>query len=350
MKSRWGRLLLGAAALGLLLVVALRDRAQVQALLQVLRGARPAWVALAVALQAATLLNQPALYQALYQALRLPARWRDLAPLVWAGHFLNAATPSAGLGGTALLLDDARRRGWDMARASLASTLYFVLNFAVFGLVLAAAVAALLARHELSRAEAVAATILGLGLAVAALLLTLLALRPTLFESWALGLCERANRLARRVLKRPIAEPSEASRFVREFADGLSEIGRARGILWRIIGHALLVDGLEMAVLGTCFMALGGAAGQSVDAATVLTGYAIGTLFLVVSVTPQGLGVVEGAMAAAFTSMGVPAARAAAVVLAYRGLSFWLPLLAGFLALRWTPRLQNTPNHKEENR
>ena len=103
--------------------------------------------------------------------------------------------------------------------------------------------------------------------------------------------------------------------------------------------HTLFVDGLEIVVLGVCFAAFPGR-GVAVTVPMLVAGYAISTLFLVVSVTPQGLGVVEGVLAAMFVSFGVPLGHAAIVVLAYRGLSFWLPLLVGFLALRWTPALR----------
>jgi len=39
-----------------------------------------------------------------------------------------------------------------------------------------------------------------------------------------------------------------------------------------------------------------------------------------------GIGVVEGIMTLVFTSLGIPAAVAATVTLAFRGLTFWLPM------------------------
>jgi uncharacterized membrane protein YbhN (UPF0104 family) len=57
-------------------------------------------------------------------------------------------------------------------------------------------------------------------------------------------------------------------------------------------------------------------------------------LFWMVSITPQGIGMVEGAMVLVCTSLGVPAAEATAITLAFRGLSLWLPLLVGFFLLR----------------
>jgi hypothetical protein len=60
----------------------------------------------------------------------------------------------------------------------------------------------------------------------------------------------------------------------------------------------------------------------------------MGVLFWIVSITPQGIGVVEGTMALVFTSLGIPAERATLIALSFRGLTFWLPLLVGFLLLR----------------
>jgi len=65
-----------------------------------------------------------------------------------------------------------------------------------------------------------------------------------------------------------------------------------------------------------------------------VAGYAVGILFWIVSITPQGIGVVEGVMTLAFTSLGIPTAVAATVVLAFRGLTFWIPMLLGFFAVQ----------------
>lgn len=59
-------------------------------------------------------------------------------------------------------------------------------------------------------------------------------------------------------------------------------------------------------------------------------------VFYVVSITPGGIGVVEGVIALVYTSLGVPADKAAVITIAFRGLSFWLPMLVGFILIRKT--------------
>jgi hypothetical protein len=48
------------------------------------------------------------------------------------------------------------------------------------------------------------------------------------------------------------------------------------------------------------------------------------------TILPGGVGLVEGSMAALYTSLGVPHAVTVVVILSYRFLSFWLPSLLGF--------------------
>jgi len=73
------------------------------------------------------------------------------------------------------------------------------------------------------------------------------------------------------------------------------------------------------------------AAGHQVTLGVLLTGYGLPLLMgKMAFMVPGGVGVVETTMTGLYTSLGVPNAVAVVVVLAYRVLSFWLPLLIGF--------------------
>ncbi len=50
--------------------------------------------------------------------------------------------------------------------------------------------------------------------------------------------------------------------------------------------------------------------------------------------TPGGLGSMEAALVAGFTGVGVESAVAVAVVLSYRLLTYWLPVVPGWLSFR----------------
>ena len=70
------------------------------------------------------------------------------------------------------------------------------------------------------------------------------------------------------------------------------------------------------------------------SAGTIIGGFAIAYLFLIVSPTPAGVGIIEGVMPLALSSLRVPWSEAVVVTLAYRGITFWLPLAVGAIAFR----------------
>jgi uncharacterized protein (TIRG00374 family) len=70
----------------------------------------------------------------------------------------------------------------------------------------------------------------------------------------------------------------------------------------------------------------------------------IGTAYLVaaalgsVAPTPGGLGAFEAALLAALTGYGMPNGRAVAAVLTFRLLTFWLPVLPGWVTFQQMTR------------
>ena len=73
-------------------------------------------------------------------------------------------------------------------------------------------------------------------------------------------------------------------------------------------------------------------------AGTIIGGFSISYLFLIVSPTPSGIGIVEGIMPLALSSLQVPWSQAVIITLAYRGITFWFPLGVGAIAFRMLNR------------
>ena len=63
--------------------------------------------------------------------------------------------------------------------------------------------------------------------------------------------------------------------------------------------------------------------------ALVLLAYVAAAVLGMIPITPGGLGFVEAGLTATLTLAGVSAADAVLATLAYRLVSYWLPLLAG---------------------
>ena len=300
----------------------------------VLQRGQPGWLGVALLLQLLWFVNQAVLYRSIYHLLGLPARTLGLLPIVLASNFLNFVTPSASLGAVALFLDDARQRGLDPGKVALASVLRLVLNLVWFGMLLAFTLTVLAVRMQLMVEYLVAASVL---LAAAALLiagLLLTALRPdrvALLLGWFGRLVDRSGSA---LLQRDLLAEDRGRRFGMQFGQAASALWAGRRRLPQPWLHVMLFDALQLGVLYAMVRAFPGD-GAAISLVTLIVVFTLGVLFSVVAITPQGLGVVEVTLLGAFTMVGFPMGRAAIVVLAYRGFSFWTPLMVGLGALRW---------------
>jgi uncharacterized protein (TIRG00374 family) len=329
----WRRLI-SFGLIGLFVAIFIPQWMHIADLIGVLRHGRLEWLAAGLAFQLLWFINQTALYQSIYSLLKMPARVSRLLPIVLAGNFVNFATPTASLGALPLFLDDARQRGLDEGSVTLTNVLRLCLNLAWFSIPLSFSLAVLFFGHMLRPYHIIAAAIL---LASAALMmagLVLAGLRPDGFARLLERMAGFVSYIGQHVLKRDLIDKGRANHFARQFSAAAVALWTGRRHLVRPWIHTMLLDVLELAVLFVMFRAFPDA-GQPLSFTQLVAGYSLGVLFSVVAITPQGLGVVEGTLVAVFTHLGLPMGRAAVVILAYRGLSFWLPLLAGFVALRW---------------
>jgi uncharacterized protein (TIRG00374 family) len=116
----------------------------------------------------------------------------------------------------------------------------------------------------------------------------------------------------------------------------LLEVAQQPRKLAQGIGGALVLTAAYILCLDTCVRALGGSASVASVAVVYLTGSALGSLVP----TPGGLGAVEAALTAGLRATGLAGAVAVSAVLLFRLLTFWLPVPAGWVALRYLERRQ----------
>uniref|UniRef100_UPI0035233241 lysylphosphatidylglycerol synthase domain-containing protein n=1 Tax=Streptomyces sp. PU_AKi4 TaxID=2800809 RepID=UPI0035233241 len=103
--------------------------------------------------------------------------------------------------------------------------------------------------------------------------------------------------------------------------------------LW---GGALAFPALQATVL----VLVGLAFGLPVPPAHMAVAYLAATVAVALVPTPGGIGSVEAALVVALVAVGAAAAPATAVVLAFRIVTVWLPLLPGALTLGVLVRLK----------
>ena len=90
-------------------------------------------------------------------------------------------------------------------------------------------------------------------------------------------------------------------------------------------------------------------AGITIPIKILVIGYGLPLLFgKVAFIFPGGVGVIESSMAALFSSLGIPKTETIMVVLIYRIISFWLPLLVGFLMTPYFAKLSARDHFNHE--
>lgn len=127
---------------------------------------------------------------------------------------------------------------------------------------------------------------------------------------------------------------SAASRAVASVASGLKDLAgvvRQPARATTLFGASAGLTLSYPLVLAVSLLAFG----VEVSFLEVLAVYLAGTAVAATSPTPGNLGAVEVALSAGLVAVGVAPAPAAAAVLIYRLLTFWLPLVPGSVAFRY---------------
>ncbi len=323
MRRNWWIPWLVFVALAAALILAFPEIRQIFAL--ALR-ARWQWVLVAAVLFIGHYIVDAALFKASFDVVGVRSQVRALAPVVFASLFANLA----GIGASgALFVDDAARRGQPAARATAGVLLQLLLDYVTFALFLAGGLAYLGLQGQLQVFQ----------LAGAAALLAFIA---ALIAALYLGLRHR-NQLRRILEWIRHTVNNLAARFGRPelLSESWPKENAASFATAAVAALSLSRRSAQAGGIGVAFhllewlgaFALFPAFDQPIVPGAVLAGYAVGRVFWIIGITPQGIGVVEGTMALTFISLGVPVTTAGAISLTFRGLDFWLPMLIGVFFL-----------------
>src|SRR5258708_6541244 len=323
------QLLLWVLVIGFFWVV-LTHLPQIRELMRTLAMGRWDLILAAVVFQSLYFVFFTASYQAAVATVGLESRFRDLLGVTFGSYVVNVVAPSCGASGAALFVDDAARRGQPPARAATALVLQLAADYIGVVVVVAIGLGYLYSHGVLQAYQWLGGIVMVLltGSLVGVLALGLA--KPDWLER-LLGWVERLVFAvgARLRVRSPLGE-NWAEEHTAEFVAAANAM-RARPK--KLAQLALVALAAHLADLGTLYC-LFLAFGPPVPLGTLLAGYAMAILFWIISPTPQGIGIVEGAMTLALTSLGVNGSVAAVVTLAFRGLAFWLPFVIGFWLLR----------------
>ncbi len=304
---------------------------EIQNIFASLQHANPWYLILAILLQIAWFVVLGLTFQSIYRLLGLGERLRRLALIAAASGFVSIVMPSAGVGGLALFVTDGQKRGLSSGKITVASALYLLLDEAAFLCVLAIGIVLLVKHKNLSIEEVIASLIL-LAIAVVLALLLYLSYRSSTGLGNLLAKMARiVNRILRPILRRDYLSEARAHSFAKEMGEGLGSLPTKPYSLIPPFILSLTNKTLLMGILTAAFLSFN----IPFTTGKIIAGFSIAYLFLIVSPTPSGIGVVEGVMTLALHSLRIQLAEAALVTLTYRAITFWLPLMFGALAFRF---------------
>ena len=267
----------------------------------------PIWVVAAVAFELGSCVGYVVIFRRFFDQVP-PGPARELA---WTEEASGALLPTGGVGALAI-------GGWLLRQAGMSTRQIVERSSALFFFTSAANVAALvgggamLASGKMGGTDTVA-----------------LAGTPILVAAASTGLTLAVPILVSRMPGR--LRPT----WLVDTAAGID--GALHALLhpdWRLAG-AIAYLACDIAALGTAFAATG----HAIPVDVLVLGYVIGYIANMVPV-PGGFGVLEAGLAGTLILYGAPATQAAAAVIVYHAIAFWVPSLGGLIGYA---RLRHRP-------
>lgn len=332
----WRRLIYWALAVSFAYFVITR-LTEIKQVLDTFSQGRWWLLGIAVIIQLTASLTYTLLYREAFRAVSVKSNYKELVLVYFASIFVNIVAPVSGAGGIALFADNASRHKQSSARAAMGALIVPIAIFASFSVILGIALFLLDSKGRLYPYEMVAAAILFV-IAVIVTGIIYIGLKYPERLTKILDWLQRAgNKVVGLFNQKTRFDKAWVTEHVEDFNDAAHTVIARPKTIFVLLLMALVLHGLEIAMLASLWLAYQ----LPFSLSNILIGYTIATLFWVVSITPQGIGVVEAIMPFALVSLGTDSAKATVVTLAYRGLSFWLPLAIGAVAVRRIKSFQN---------
>lgn len=311
-RARWRAVFL-TLSLVAVVWIAWHARAELSAAIGAL-GALRLWVlAAALVLEAAAVACLAQVYRSSLEAVGGQVTYRQGLQVSMGAFTLSRVLPGGGAAGAVWAAARLRDAGVDRLRAVTSVVIEGLLAMATLGMIVTLGAVAAMGRGHVSIASVLSV------FAVAAVFV---------LGGWAAVAAVRSSRFRHRALAAagrmvPPLRPRLAS--WRVAVDDIAETLPPGSRLAAVVGWSSLNWLLDVAALWVVFVGLG----FRMEVGVLLVGFGVANLATALPHTPGGLGLVEAGMTATYVALGAPTHVALAAVLAYRLISFWLPVLAG---------------------
>ena len=265
-------------------------------------------------------------YHFTFKAVGANMSQKATLPLVFGTFFMNTIAPSMNLAGTTLVVNEANKRGIDPGRATGAALLYQICYDGSFCTIMVISFTMLFFTVGLNPLW-IAMGLLVVFLVVALISFLLVSNKKPELVNWILQKIEYLINKFLAIFKQKPLKPW-AKNITKKFNDATNMIGKNRKYLL----FSYLVSLCSTLCELTCFC-LVGVSFSVYSAEPLICGFVVATLFAMISITPQGVGVVEAMIVVAFTMYNQNVAAATAIGITYRGIVFWIPFIIGAILM-----------------
>lgn len=287
-------------------------------------------------------LTQAVSYKAAFEAVGFAGRklW-DYVVLIFSLVFINTFCLFSGATGVAFIVDDAHRNGADLGRATSGAILSQIGYFAALLVISVVGFLTMVFSNTVNMVFVVGTLLLMFVLLGLSSMYVVGYFRPRWLYKLFNFVARPVDAVARKV-KRPLAPT-----WGKDTAD--SFIKAARVMAGNVTGTATSIAWASLsAVLNMMSLVAIGYAFGFENVPALVAAFALGAISVILSPTPQGIGVVEAAIAAVLTADGCSLPTATAIALLYRGIMFWIPFCIGAVMLSQSGFFQNKKNPTQE--
>ncbi|MCL5795330.1 MAG: flippase-like domain-containing protein [Patescibacteria group bacterium] len=288
------------------------------------------YVALFIMLQIFYLITQTALIGNLYRIYGKNEPFKNIFNLFLATNFTNLAIPLGGISGIATFVGYAQKINLRKTQALIINILMYVAMFLSFSLAILLVLVLPQLQVNLGIAEKNIMIFFSIVVIALSTAFFVLLFNKRLLQKIINFLANFANKISQK-FSITIISSEKVQYILGEFSELKNILKNKIAIFIKALGYGFIGHALHLMVLWVIFLAFG----ANVPLMVAAIGYAISVVFIVVSITPMGVGIVEPLMIAFFASCGISLELATIVTFVFRGIVFWLPFIWGFWGLKY---------------
>lgn len=283
-----------------------------------------------ILLQILYLITQTIVILNLYHIYSRKPPFMNVFNLFMATNFTNLAIPLGGFSGVATFVGYSEKIGLRKTRALIINILMYIAMFLSFSL---ATLFIFIFPGLLIKLNPIVKNLI-MSFVILIILLSAIFFVIILKEKYIRRTIERlvnfANFISQTFFKKIFIVSEQLNYIKNEFILLKKAIIR-KSIFFEALIYAFFGHVLHFLVLYFIFLTFG----ESVSPIIVLIGYIVSVVFIVASITPMGVGIVEPLMILFFTDSGISLELATITTFIFRGIVFWIPFIWGFFSLRY---------------